>query len=142
MLHARLRDKLIEQRRCLTAYLELAEAQRAAISEGDTQRLLQQVDEERFLVGQIAALQRVIDPLKELYEKSLPSGDREISDLQDQVHKISDEVVDYSRRNQRELSNRMEGIQSELSAFNIPRHGGRQAAGRSPESPSLVDITT
>lgn len=138
----RLRDKLIEQRQRLTAYLELAEAQRIAISEGDTHQILQQVDEERFLVGEITALQRVIDPLKELYRKSHSSGDREIAALQDQIHSLSDEVVAYSRRNQSELSTRMEGIRSELSAFNIPRYGGKQSPRRSPESPSLVDITT
>ncbi len=80
----RLRAMLARQREKFDAYLRLLECEGEAIENGDSEKLLAQVEMEKSIIAEIFTLKRVIAPLESLYQAAYPAG-TEIDDPASEV---------------------------------------------------------
>jgi len=157
----RFKELLQAQRDRFQAYLHALDKQKDVIQSGSTEDLLQYVELEEKIVTDIFSIQKVIDPLEEMYQAtrvhtpelkpdaksgprsdglqadSLKSDGGEVASLKEALEGLKAEAVVRSERNRELLSKRMAELRSEIKSLknSYPR--------RRPDSamtPSLVDI--
>ena len=153
----RFKELLKAQRDRFRTYLDTLDKQKDVIEKGTADDLLRHVELEEKIVEDIFSIQKVIDPLEELYRSLKPagesglkssvnkssgntSGDDEVSDLKTALEGLKAEAVVRSGQNRELLSKRMEELRSEIKSF----RGSAYARGRSPfgsaPAPSQIDI--
>ncbi|MDR0316270.1 MAG: flagellar biosynthesis protein FlgN [Treponema sp.] len=147
----RFRTLLQDQRNRFRSYLEVLDKQQDIIESGNTDELLAHVEMEERLVADIYSIQKVIDPLDEMY-RSLVSGMSagpihsekadDVSGLKAALDELKSEAVLRSSRNREMLSRRMVELRSEIKALrNNPFAAtARRSASWSGNIASLVDI--
>jgi hypothetical protein len=100
------------------------------------------VELEEKIVANIFAMQKVIDPLDEMYRAAggaVPGTAAGVRSLKSALEDLKKEAVIRSNRNKDLLSRRMAEIREEIKTLRTnPYRSG--AAGR-PAAPTLVDIT-
>jgi hypothetical protein len=137
----RLRRYLEHQRGRFLNYLVLLEQQNAAIRSGDIDRLRQYIVLEQSIVGDIANLQRVIDPLKDLYRHSYPHEERSIATLESSLKRLCERVLTRNAENRRVLEDRLETLRLEIKEVSRRIKPALSPYARIGE-PKLVDIRT
>jgi len=70
----RFRELLCQQRDRFRQYLTVLDKQKDVIENGDTDQLMAHVELEEQIVGDIFAIQKVIDPLEAMYQVAFPNG--------------------------------------------------------------------
>jgi len=70
----RFRELLCQQRDRFRQYLTVLDKQKEVIENGDTEQLIAHVELEEQIVGDIFAIQKVIDPLEAMYQVAFPAG--------------------------------------------------------------------
>jgi len=75
----RFRELLCQQRDRFRQYLTVLDKQKDVIENGDTDQLMAHVELEEQIVGDIFAIQKVIDPLEAMYQAAFPAGNTAIS---------------------------------------------------------------
>jgi hypothetical protein len=140
----RFRALLTEQRDRFRSYLETLDRQQQVIETGTPEELVAHVELEEKIVADIFSIQKVIDPLDEMYRAvyagAAPPGNAagdEVSGLKSVLEELKKEAVIRSGRNRELLSRRMEAIRSEIKAL---RGNPYLQASRSAP-PTLVDIS-
>jgi len=115
----RFRRLLLQQRDRFNGYADLLERQEAAIASGSGDSILAHAELESRIVEDIFAIQRVIDPLEEMYRAvARPgSGDDGIPELKVSLDRMRDHVREHSEKNRRLLSRRMDGLRAELDVL-------------------------
>jgi hypothetical protein len=153
----RFRTLLQEQRDRFRSYLEVLDKQQDIIETGSAEDLLFQVELEEQIVADIFSIQKVIDPLEEMYHAvisgaGLPAGGRplppapesadDVPDLKAALEDLKNEAVIRSTRNKELLSRRMVELRTEIKALrdNPYAAGARRSAFSSANTASLVDI--
>jgi len=154
----RFKTLLSQQRDRFRSYLELLDKQQSVIESGSTEDLLNYVEIEEKIVADIFSIQKVIDPLEEMYNSLISTAavsiqslqkDAEKSEAHDEVHglkasleKLKNEAVVRSTKNKELLSKRMVELRSEIKALrnNPYAAGGRKTNFSDSNSASLVDI--
>jgi hypothetical protein len=143
----RFRTLLTEQRDRFRSYLDTLDRQRQIIEAGTPEELIAHVELEEKIVADIFSIQKVIDPLDEMYRAvyaggaDLPgyaAGD-EVSGLKAALEELKKEAVSRSGRNRELLSRRMEAIRSEIKALRGNPY--LRSARSSVPAPALVDIS-
>jgi effector-binding domain-containing protein len=135
----RLREMLVRQREKFSSYLRLLEQEEASINEGDSEKLLAQVEMEQSIIAEIFTLKKVIAPLETLYHAAYPDTEDAIPRLKTTLEAMGTEIIAHNARNRQLLSRRMEELRKEITSLRSWPHA------RSPFSeavPSLIDITT
>jgi hypothetical protein len=155
----RFKTLLTQQRDRFKNYLDLLDKQQNVIEGGSAEELLAYVEVEEKIVADIFSIQKVIDPLEEMYysivgkdsektiakaggiaDGSLDSGD-EVPGLKASLEKLQSEAVVRSTKNKELLSKRMLELRSEIKAL---RNNPYAARGRSPfggtNTASMIDI--
>jgi hypothetical protein len=151
----RFRELLKAQRDRFQQYLEILDKQKDMIEEGNAEDAAAQVELEEKIVADIFSIQKVIDPLENMYRASypLPKKGRKsrskaaaedaagIPDLKSALEELKTEAVSRAKRNREMLSRRMAAIQTEIKIIrkNPYSRKSRSLYGEVP-SPSLVDI--
>jgi len=136
----RLRDMLTRQREKFGSYLRLLECEGEAIREGDSEKLLAQVEMEQSIIAEIFALKKVIAPLEGLYRASYPAGtEAMVPRLQSVLETMGAEILDHNRRNRQKLRERMEEMRQEITSL---RSWPKTASVYAEVAPGLIDITT
>ena len=136
----RLRDMLTRQREKFGSYLRLLECEGEAIREGDSEKLLAQVEMEQSIIAEIFALKKVIAPLESLYRASYPAGtEATVPRLQSVLETIGAEILDHNRRNRQKLRERMEEMRREITSL---RSWPKNSSVYAEVAPGLIDITT
>jgi hypothetical protein len=145
----RVRTLLTEQRNRFQSYLEALDRQQQVIKTGTTEELIGHVELEEKIVADIFSIQKVIDPLDEMYRviysggADLPgyagSGD-EVSGLKSALEELKNEAAARSGRNRDLLFRRMAEIRSEIKALRSNPYLQSSRSAFAP-SPTLVDIS-
>ena len=148
----RFKELLKAQRDRFQAYLNALDKQRDVIQRGTTDDLLRHVELEEKIVADIFSIQKVIDPLDEMYH-SVTSGfaahksqintesTDEVPTLKASLERLKNEAVIRSTKNRELLSKRMLELRSEIKALrNNPYAAGARRSNFDGYTASLVDI--
>jgi len=143
---------LTQQRDRFKSYMDLLEKQQSVIESGSAEDLLTYVEIEEKIVADIFSIQKVIDPLEEMYYSVISIQDSgkttvridnpdEVSGLKASLEKLKSEAVIRSTKNKELLSKRMLELRQEIKTLrNNPYAAkGRQSFSAS-NSASLIDI--
>ena len=152
----RFRTLLQEQRDRFRSYLAVLDKQQDIIETGSAEELLAHVELEEKIVADIFSIQKVIDPLEDMYQAVIsgfapppasgapprPGEDGDVLDLKDALEDLKNEAVIRSTRNKELLSRRMVELRSEIQALrdNPYAANARRAAFSGGTTASLVDI--
>jgi len=148
----RFKTLLSQQRDRFRSYLDLLDKQQNVIESGSAEDLLTYVEIEEKIVADIFSIQKVIDPLEELYYTVIPRMASPAADVSGQSHdevpslkasleKLKSEAVIRSTKNKELLSKRMLELRSEIKALrNNPYAAGNKNVIASSSTASLVDI--
>ncbi|MEW6564507.1 MAG: flagellar export chaperone FlgN, partial [Spirochaetota bacterium] len=136
----RFRELLLEQRNRFQEYLVVLDKQRDVIEKGDTDALLSHVELEEKIVSDIFAIQKVIDPLEDLYRASYPERETEVPKLKAALEELKNEAVQRSQRNRDLLSKRMDQLRSEIKTLRNNPFAARRSVYDNSGAASFVDI--
>jgi hypothetical protein len=148
---------LTQQRDRFRSYLELLDKQQNTIESGSADDLLTYVEMEEKIVADIFSIQKVIDPLEELYssvvsgfgpgkaparETLKSEGADEVPSLKASLEDLKNEAVARSAKNRELLSKRMIELRSEIKSLrNNPFAAStRRSVFNDGNTASLVDI--
>jgi hypothetical protein len=152
----RFRTLLSQQRDRFRSYLEVLDRQKDIIEAGEPDELLAHVELEEKIVADIFSIQKVIDPLEEMYQAALSGFDpfrpvgKDISHSSDDVpglkaalEDLKNEAVIRSARNKELLSQRMVELRAEIKSLrsNPYAASARRSAFSDAGTASLVDIS-
>jgi hypothetical protein len=150
----RFRELLSQQRDRFRQYLVILDKQKDVIEAGNAEDLISHVELEEKVVGDIFAIQKVIDPLEALYQASglLPvvpgnlqrempvsSAGQEVPSLRAALEELKAEAISRSDRNRQLLARRMAALRQEMKTLRANPYAIHRSAF-SNESASLVDI--
>jgi hypothetical protein len=137
----RFRELLTQQRNRFRAYLEVLDKQKDSIEKGSAETLISHVEMEEKIVADIFSIQKVIDPLEDMYRAAYPEKDAgDVPGLKAALEELKTEAVVRSERNKELLSMRMAEIRSELKALRGNPYAARPSIYASGDSASLVDL--
>jgi len=152
----RFKTLLSQQRDRFHNYLDLLDKQQGVIESGSAEDLLTYVEIEEKIVADIFSIQKVIDPLEEMYY-SVVSGhgtpkasgkienntdnQEEVPGLKASLEKLKSEAVIRSTKNKELLSKRMVELRQEIKTLRTNPYAvsGRSAYSNS-NTASLVDL--
>jgi hypothetical protein len=143
----RFRNLLTDQRDRFRAYLEVLDKQKDVIEHGSAEDLLSHVELEEKIVADIFSIQKVINPLEDMYRAIFNPRERadgsaagnDVPDLKRTLDDLKSEAVVRSTRNKELLSKRMLELRSEIKVLRSNPFAQRRAYS-DVNTASLVDI--
>ncbi len=137
----KLKKALRRQRDKFERYLLVLEHQENDIRNGEMEKLAEHIELEHSIVKEILAVQRVIDPLHDMYRMAYPNDeDREIPALRTSLEKLKNQVLSLNKDNQSLLKERMGELRQKIRDLRVKTP--RRSVYASQPTPGLVDITT
>ncbi|MCL2185156.1 MAG: flagellar biosynthesis protein FlgN [Treponema sp.] len=145
----RFKTLLTQQRDRFRSYLDLLDKQQGVIESGSADDLLAYVEIEEKIVADIFSIQKVIDPLEEMYyslsNQRIPLTDNNSSDevpsLKESLEKLKNEAVVRSTKNKELLSKRMVELRTEITSLrNNPYVSSTKRSSFGTNTSSLVDL--
>jgi uncharacterized small protein (DUF1192 family) len=138
----RFRELLIQQRQRFYNYLSALEKQQAVIETGTTEELLAHVELEEQIVADIFSMQKVIDPLEEMYQSAIPySSADDIPTLKITLENLKTQAAAQFAHNKDLLSSRMAAIRAEITGLrNNPFANASRSLYQHTVTASLVDV--
>jgi len=142
----RFKTLLSQQRDRFKNYLELLDKQQNVIESGSAEDLLSYVEIEEKIVADIFSIQKVIDPLEEMYYTVIsgpgkaPAKSDEVHGLKTSLEKLQSEAVMRSTKNKELLSKRMLELRSEIKALRNNPYAAKRPSFSDSNTASLVDI--
>ena len=117
--------RLLElQRKKFQEYLEVLQLQEGKIAQDDADSLLAHTELETQILRGIEALQKVIDPMRELYEQNRATGteadDMPVWRVKEELSKLQTQVASQNEKNRRLLRDRMAQIKKQIAEFRNP----------------------
>jgi len=154
----RFKTLLTQQRDRFRSYLQVLDKQGDVIESGNVEDLLTYVDMEEKIVADIFSIQKVIDPLEDMYRSvisgfgpgKVPSKDALKSEGADEVPSIKaaledlkNEAVLRSTKNKELLSKRMVELREEIKSLrdNPYLAGARRSSFGDNRTASVIDIS-
>ena len=134
----KLRDALSRQRDRLFGYLGQLERQEQAIVDDDLAALQEHVQVEQQAMLEMHALQRVIDPLEELYAAAYPRQEESVPELRNSLAAVHDKVLARNAVNQRLLQDRLTAVREEIQGLRARTTQASPFA--SIGAPSMLDV--
>jgi hypothetical protein len=136
----RFRLLLVKQRDRFRTYIDSLEVQKDLIEQGNTEDLTEHIDLEEKIVGDIMAIQKVIDPLQTMYRSAWETGEPpEVPEIQSTLKKLRVEAKKRCDRNKNLLQERMTGIRTEIKELRSNPFK-RRSPYASGAAPSIIDI--
>ncbi|MDR1307366.1 MAG: flagellar export chaperone FlgN [Treponema sp.] len=149
----RFRELLSQQRDRFRQYLDVLDRQKEVIQDGSADDLVVHVELEEKIVGDIFAIQKVIDPLEAMYQTAFPlpgqalggevsaasSEIREVPTLRAALEELKTEAVIRSNRNRDLLAKRMEELRQEMKILRANPYAIHRSV-YSRETAALLDI--
>jgi len=150
----RFKTLLTQQRDRFRSYLDLLDKQQNVIESGSAEDLLTYVEIEEKIVADIFSIQKVIDPLEEMYYSvvsgripgQIPGGDAksetsdEVPSLKASLEKLKSEAVIRSTKNKELLSKRMLELRSEIKSLRNNPYAAKRGSFGGTNTASLIDI--
>jgi hypothetical protein len=149
----RFRELLSQQRDRFRQYLDILDKQKNVIRDGSADDLVVHVELEEKIVGDIFAIQKVIDPLEAMYQAAFPlpgqafagevpaesSDIREVPTLRAVLEELKTEAVIRSNQNRDLLAKRMEELRREMKILRANPYAIHRSV-YSRETAALLDI--
>ena len=139
----RFRELLSQQRSRFREYLEVLDKQKNVIENGSPEDLIVHVELEEKIIGDIFAIQKVIDPLETMYQaaiaENLPGEVKEVPSLRAALDELRSEAIVRSAQNRSLLAKRMEELRQEMKTLRANPYAIHKSAF-SQQSATLVDI--
>jgi hypothetical protein len=144
----RFKTLLTQQRDRFRNYLDLLDKQQDVIETGSAEDLLNYVEIEEKIVADIFSIQKVIDPLEEMYNKVVSKAQPEkaktqsdeVPSLKASLEKLQTEAVIRSTKNKELLSKRVLELRSEIKNLRNNPYSSRRSGFNNTSTPSLVDL--
>ena len=143
----RFKALLSEQRERLNSYLQVLEKKQGKLESGDTEDLLAYVEIEEKIVADIFSIQKVIDPLEEMYRSVVSAkdlsgheGDDEVSNLKFALEELKNEAVVRANKNKELLSKRMAELRLEIKALGNNPFMEKSSGSNGGGTASVIDI--
>lgn len=149
----RFRELLRAQRDRFQAYLDALDRQKETIEQGTAEDLIRHVELEEKIVADIFSIQKVIDPMEDMYRmvnrtnagsnpglKNAVKDHEEVIGIKAALESLKKEAVVRSERNKNLLSKRMSELRSEIKSLRSNPYSRQRPAYSPAISPSLVDI--
>jgi len=148
----RFKELLKAQRDRFQAYLNALDKQKDVIERGSTDDLLRHVELEEKIVLDIYSIQKVMDPLEQMYQsirketpaKNLPTsdseeaGEDEVLSLKEALDGLKAEAAIRSEQNRGLLAKRMAELRSEIKSLKKNAYASRNFDNTPP--PSYIDL--
>jgi len=148
---------LTQQRDRFRSYLDLLDKQQNVIESGSAEDLLSYVEIEEKIVADIFSIQKVIDPLEEMYNQicvrdisfahatendRMEETDREVPNLKASLENLKGEAVVRSTKNKELLSKRMMELRAEITALRNNPYvvSNKRSSFGSANTSSMVDL--
>jgi hypothetical protein len=141
----RFKELLKAQRDRFRAYLEALDRSGEVIEQGTAEDLLRHVELEEKIVADIYSIQKVIDPLEDMYRAARtepaysPGGDG-VSGLKSALEDLRTETAARAERNRELLSKRMTELRNEIKSLRSNPYTRRQPGFSSAGTAGRVDI--
>ncbi|MFP4442152.1 MAG: hypothetical protein ACLFST_03455 [Spirochaetia bacterium] len=136
----RLRKLLSEQQKKFEAYIRCLKLESVSIQEDDAEKLNNQTLIEKEILSEIIRLQRVIEPLEELYSRNIPAGTPELNRLRKAVTEMRSAAASLNLENRNRIRERLSSLRTEISGLRIPKN--RRSPYSNLGSPAMLDMTT
>ncbi len=136
----KLRETLLRQRDKFRNYLNLLEKEEAAIIDDDMEKLEQHIQLEQSIIQEIYSIQRVINPLEDMYRVAFPKKEATIPELKISLEKLKGMVTGRNLKNRILLKERMENLRLQIK--NLPRAFTVASPYADIGVPSMVDISS
>jgi len=145
----RFKTLLSQQRDRFCSYLDLLEKQQSIIEAGSAEELLSYVELEEKIVADIFSIQKVIDPLEDMYysisSRRVPADNQsdEVPSLKASLENLKSEAVVRSAQNKELLSKRMVELRTEITTLrNNPYvvSNKRSSYGAANNTSSLINL--
>ncbi len=140
MLLKKLRETLLRQRDKFRNYLNLLEKEEAAIINDDMEKLEQHIQLEQSIIQEIYSIQRVINPLEDMYRVAFPEKEATIPELKISLEKLKSMVTGRNLKNRILLKERMENLRLQIK--NLPHAFTAASPFATIGVPSMVDISS
>lgn len=138
----RFKALLQEQRKKFSDYLVVLETQERSIHEENIDALVHHTELEQSIIGDIFTIQKVIDPIEEMYRLGMPDkDDTEVVRLKSDLNKLQSQVIDQNQKNRELLQSRMADLRQEMISIKPDYRYSKQALSKQGISASLVDIS-
>lgn len=135
----RFRKMLEQQRTKFSQYLLVLDQQETAVQDGDTDKVAQHALIEQDILKEILSMQRVIDPLQEMYHEAFPGGDQQVIQLQEGLERMRSQVLQRNEATRAFLYRKKQELQDRIAALRIPK--SKRSVYASSGAPSLIDIS-
>ncbi len=137
----RFRELLVRQRDKFNEYMNVLDHQKTDIEKGDVDALVAHVEMEQAMVAEIFAVQKVIDPLQDMYRAAYKGAEPEgLPELRESLSLLKNEVVVRNSENRALLKQRMEMLRHEMMTINNPYAKRKSVYSEGPE-PKALDIS-
>lgn len=137
----RFRDMLEAQRDRFRQYLDVLDSQKEVIEQGNADSLIAHVEMEEKIVADIFSIQKVIDPLEDMYRAAYPENEGTgVGGLKTALEELKAEAAVRTERNKELLSRRMTEIRSEITALRGNPYAFRPSVYAESGQPTIIDI--
>ena len=143
----RFKELLEKQRQKFRDYLNVLEKQAEVIKTEDTEALLIHTEIEQQIVANISNLQKVIQPIEEMYVNArLDSSDEnyseiiEIPTLKTDLAKLQKEVLEQNEVNRSLLKTQMESLRQKIEGIKNPYRYNKSIYSKTENTASIISI--
>jgi hypothetical protein len=142
----RFRELLRDQRDRFRAYLEVLDKQKDVIEGGDEEALIAHVEMEEKIVADIFSIQKVINPLEDMYQAAYPAKmgvspeAGEVPNLKSALENLKTEAIARSERNKELLLKRMTELRAEIKTLRENPFARKSSIYSGAGTASLIDI--
>jgi hypothetical protein len=145
----RFKELLKAQRDRFRNYIEILDKQKNTIEHGSADELIRHVELEEKIVADIFSIQKVIDPMEEMYKAArimgpvMPAAPLEadnVDSLKSALEGLKAEAISRSERNKNLLSKRMVELRAEIKNIRANPYARQRNAYSDSAAPTLVDI--
>lgn len=138
----RLKALLIEQKAKFTQYLKALELQQDEIQNDDTQAMSQHTILGEQILNNISALQKVIIPIQDMYNKCVGQNtkDPEVLAMQKELVILKDNVINQNKKNRAILAQHISNTRQQLLDLRNPYRNLHSVYSTNSASGSIVHI--
>ena len=143
----RFKELLEKQRQKFRDYLNVLDKQAEVIKTEDTEALLIHTEIEQQIVANISNLQKVIQPIEEMYVNArLDSSDEnyseiiEIPTLKTDLAKLQKEVLEQNEVNRNLLKTQMESLRQKIEGIKNPYRYNKSIYSKTENTASIISI--
>lgn len=141
----RFKELLEKQRQKFKDYLNVLEKQQTVIQNQDTEALLDHTEIEQQIVANIQNLQKVIEPIEQMYiASSLDSEknnlDMEIPTLKTDLAKLQKDVLNQNNKNRELLKTQMAQLREKIDGIKNPYKYNKSIYSKSDSTATIISI--